>query len=635
MSKRAKSELWKFYEELPDTKKMKCTLCSSDISRGGVGKTGSTSALKNHLLRKHPNEYQEINAASTSSSTSSEKRVESLPQRKQLTLIETVDKMKKWDIKDKRAQEIHRLIGEMIVLDNMPFSMVENSGFRRLMQKLASNYNIPSRNFFSTNIIPKMYDNCVNKIKELITGVHSISLTSDIWTCSHSNESFISLTAHWVSEDYEYKHVVLHCKHFPGAHTGDNIKEIFLEMLGMWGIDLPTVHVVVRDNGKNIVKGCKEANMPSVSCFIHTLQLVVNDGIATQRAVTDLIAVSRKIVGHFNHSPAACAKLKDIQKELGVDIKKLIQDVTTRWNSTFYMLERLVEQKRVINLFLSENEVGTITTLTSNQWNLITTLLNLLRPFEEITRQMSSDTAHLSQVIPLLKTLEKFLEQQGEQFFGVNTIRESFLSELKRRFGDNEKDEFYVMATILDPRYKLAFFSAVFPRGQWEEKIKVKFYELFPEHVTVENDNQIGGEPAPIEQPTKSPNFWECFNEILTTSTTISTLSTSNITDEPGTSGSDSQSEYVSVVINELRVYLSIPLVDRTHNPITWWKENKINFPLLSKLAKKYLSAPATSVYSERLFSEAGNIYEETRSRLLPRNAEKLLFLHHNLDKVK
>lgn len=79
---------------------------------------------------------------------------------------------------------------------------------------------------------------------------------------------------------------------------------------------------------------------------------------------------------------------------------------------------------------------------------------------------------------------------------------------------------------------------------------------------------------------------------------------------------------------------MSLQLVDRTDNPV-WWKENEINFPLLTKLAKKYLSAPATSVYLERLFSEAGNIYEETRSRLLPRNAEKLLFLHHNLDKVK
>jgi len=48
-------------------------------------------------------------------------------------------------------------------------------------------------------------------------------------------------------------------------------------------------------------------------------------------------------------------------------------------------------------------------------------------------------------------------------------------------------------------------------------------------------------------------------------------------------------------------------------------------------LAKKFLSTPASSVYSERFFSEYGNIFEEKRSRLLPKSGEKLVFLHHNM----
>jgi len=67
-------------------------------------------------------------------------------------------------------------------------------------------------------------------------------------------------------------------------------------------------------------------------------------------------------------------------------------------------------------------------------------------------------------------------------------------------------------------------------------------------------------------------------------------------------------------------------------SPYTWWAANKDQFPVsLSKLASKYLSAPASSIYSERLFSEVGNVYEENRSKLLPENGEKLIFLHHNL----
>jgi len=48
------------------------------------------------------------------------------------------------------------------------------------------------------------------------------------------------------------------------------------------------------------------------------------------------------------------------------------------------------------------------------------------------------------------------------------------------------------------------------------------------------------------------------------------------------------------------------------------------------KMALKHLPTPASSVYSERLFSEFGLIYEKKRSQLLPMNSSKMLFLHHN-----
>jgi len=54
-------------------------------------------------------------------------------------------------------------------------------------------------------------------------------------------------------------------------------------------------------------------------------------------------------------------------------------------------------------------------------------------------------------------------------------------------------------------------------------------------------------------------------------------------------------------------------------------------FPVLSVLAKRYLSAPPTSVPSELVFSTAGDIFTDKRSRLLPDNAEKLLIMKENL----
>ena len=96
-----------------------------------------------------------------------------------------------------------------------------------------------------------------------------------------------------------------------------------------WNIPEIKCHLLIRDNAANIRLGAELSNFNSESCFIHTLQLALNDGIFLQRIVKDIISSSRKIVGHFNHSPLACSRLQDIQNELGLPQHKLIQDVTT------------------------------------------------------------------------------------------------------------------------------------------------------------------------------------------------------------------------------------------------------------------------------------------------------------------
>ena len=52
-------------------------------------------------------------------------------------------------------------------------------------------------------------------------------------------------------------------------------------------------------------------------------------------------------------------------------------------------------------------------------------------------------------------------------------------------------------------------------------------------------------------------------------------------------------------------------------------------------LAKFYLTAPPTSADVERLFSIAGHILNKKINRLLPQNAEHLLFVHENIANIK
>ena len=71
-------------------------------------------------------------------------------------------------------------------------------------------------------------------------------------------------------------------------------------------------------------------------------------------------------------------------------------------------------------------------------------------------------------------------------------------------------------------------------------------------------------------------------------------------------------SESVGTSGVELNSYLREPLIcSQKSNPYVWWNENQRRCPLLTRTVRR-LHLP--SVPSERLFSGAGNIYNDHRS---------------------
>jgi len=59
-----------------------------------------------------------------------------------------------------------------------------------------------------------------------------------------------------------------------------------------------------------------------------------------------------------------------------------------------------------------------------------------------------------------------------------------------------------------------------------------------------------------------------------------------------------------------------------------FWKEHQITYPKVSKLARWVLSIPASSASSERVFSCAGRVFEERRTRLSAESLDATVFLH-------
>jgi hypothetical protein len=89
-----------------------------------------------------------------------------------------------------------------------------------------------------------------------------------------------------------------------------------------------------------------------------------------------------------------------------------------------------------------------------------------------------------------------------------------------------------------------------------------------------------------------------------------------------------------STTHREISLYRSLPRARSTIDPLRWWAEQENSFPTLSKMARKYLCVPATSVPSERDFSSAGNIVTCKRNSLKPSKVNELCFLACNLKKI-
>lgn len=86
----------------------------------------------------------------------------------------------------------------MLVKDNMPLSSTEKDGFKYFMNKVIPMYKVPSRKTI-TQLINSKYDILSSHIKNKLSLIESITITSDIWTDTLNTKSFLGMTAHYLS----------------------------------------------------------------------------------------------------------------------------------------------------------------------------------------------------------------------------------------------------------------------------------------------------------------------------------------------------------------------------------------------------------------------------------------------------
>ncbi|XP_035811793.1 zinc finger BED domain-containing protein 4-like [Amphiprion ocellaris] len=290
--------------------------------------------------------------------------------------------------------------------------------------------------------------------------------------------------------------------------------------------------------------------------------------------------------------------------------KRLQQDLRTRWYSSYYTIQSLLAEKRALCAYTAEYDLPA--TLTATQWDLLEKTVQVLAPFEELTREVSSSSPSASDVIPMVQVLKRLLSRPEEADEGIRTIKGTLLEAVRRRFTHLETEPIYSVATLLDPRYKHRYFSDA--EASRREK-DVLLAEVMKMKEVIRRTRAGASEPAKktaqVEAASKS-KLGNIFDEIMEESTPCP---------EPATTSARV----------EVQTYFSEPTILRSDNPLLYWKVNQPRLPSLAVTAAEFLCALSTSVESERLFSTASNIIDEKRSRLTAEKAEMLIFLKKHL----
>ncbi|XP_078025235.1 E3 SUMO-protein ligase ZBED1-like [Epinephelus lanceolatus] len=353
-----------------------------------------------------------------------------------------------------------------------PLSMVEDGSFKAMISTFHPNYELPSRTFF-TKQLDKKYKDIKDKMKNALQETDSVALTTDIWT-SIAKEAYMGVMCHYLKN---WK-MVSHClttMPLEERHTAANIAEWIEEVIAKFNIPPEKIKAVVHDNGANVVGAAKilheKHEWASVKCAGHTLNLVVQNSLKSQQAISVCVAAARSLVEHFKKSELACTKLRVKQTQMGTKENMLVQDVCTRWNSTYAMLSRLQEQRWPVTATLSDPAVTQrgkhYLDLKTEQWSLIEELNQVLEPFNSATEFMSGQQYVTLSALPhIVQKIKKKLQNPDLESSSVKSFQAHVTERVTERWKDltefkPESPNITLLPAALDPRFrKLKFLPA-------------------------------------------------------------------------------------------------------------------------------------------------------------------------------
>ena len=171
-----------------------------------------------------------------------------------------------------------------------PCSIVQDRGFKKFVSSLYPRYQPPSRKTITHTLLPQKYTEVAKKVRADLDMIEYVATTTDIWT-SVQTKGYITLTSHYITPFWELKSPVLATVQLTSEHTAINIASELQKLANDWEIKDKVVGIVT-DNAANMLAAARVCGWTHLSCFAHTLNLVVTDAI---KADDDLMRVQQRM----------------------------------------------------------------------------------------------------------------------------------------------------------------------------------------------------------------------------------------------------------------------------------------------------------------------------------------------------
>ncbi|KAF5318361.1 hypothetical protein D9611_014218 [Ephemerocybe angulata] len=567
---------------------------------------------------------------------------------------------------------------EWLIMTNQPIDALSHPKFHELIEVAAratDGVKIPERRAVRENIIRRFQQNVAELRKRFnsdkVRG--EISLTCDAWQAGN-RDAYLAVTAHWIEEvtptDWRLRSALVGFTQMNTAHDGARLGRAMYNVAKRYGIT-HKIGWITCDNASNNNtmlkwfgtklnqnKHRRNAKVPKwkhserhIRCLAHIINLATQAVIATHSktphlntessptdvdtALDDLADIStaydrdetgliRIITVKARSSAKRTELLKQLQEKEGVKVPlNLILDMKVRWSSTFAMLKRALDLREYLTDFIfkismeepSPEKQRALRELcvTPAEWDQVKEFLRILKYADDAQHSFSTETdPALSHALPALEKLHKTWsaiakKQKYERYHdavnaGLNKISTYY----------NKASSVDAYSVFLDPNLKTLHFKKA-----WANDLELPARDLMLKIFTERWKSLNATSPAPRPMA-------HARSQLDIDMSDDDEFSTPNTPSPPLVPAPNADKPWLW----EFNRYIDgDDRLEHEQGVVAWWGLHSHVLPTWASLARDYLAIMASSVSSERAFSQAGITISKRRNRLKADIVEALQIL--------